>query len=292
MEYAASVASSRDPADVRKIDWRFYLPVCLAIIFGALIIAIVEDSPALRLILRGWADAALVLGGALIGLTGIVLEEIYRGGPERVRVAQEREADRLRHQEERRLDFTEYRKLQAALRETQSRAERLQAKLGLTGVLDRDRVGNAVLLGFYFDRRDEPIAATNERTIFETAAQQLKLPAEPFELMKVDRMATHDLLSMAYGANVAEAFDFGYLLSRLDAGGFPDNCTPETLAQLERQLKRLGDDSELHSAVAKFLRYCRSRERERASGTGVLRRVARWIYSVSNGWYEGGRRKK
>ena len=98
------MATSRDPADARKIDWRFYLPVCLAIIFGALIIAIVEGSPALRLILRGWADAALVLGGALIGLTGIVLEEIYRGGPEREHVAQEREADRQRHREERRLD--------------------------------------------------------------------------------------------------------------------------------------------------------------------------------------------
>ena len=272
------MATSRDPADARKIDWRFYLPVCLAIIFGALIIAIVEGSPALRLILRGWADAALVLGGALIGLTGIVLEEIYRGGPEREHVAQEREADRQRHREERRLDFTEYRKLQAELRETQSRAERLQAKLELTGFLDRDRVGNAVL--------------PTERTIFETAAQQLKLPAEQFEQRNVDRMATHDVLAMAYGDNVAEAFDFGYLLSRLDASGFPGNCTPETLAQLERQLERLGDDSELHSAVAKFLRYCRSREREGTRGPGLLRRFARWIYSLSSGWYEGGRRMK
>jgi len=139
------VATSRDPADVRKIDWRFYLPVCLAIIFGALIVAIVEDSPALRLILRGWADAALVLGGALIGLTGIVLEEIYRGGPERMRIAQEHEADRQRHQEERRLDFTEYRKLQAKLRETESQAECLQAELELTGVLEPDRIGNGLL---------------------------------------------------------------------------------------------------------------------------------------------------
>ena len=261
---------------MRKIDWRFYLPVCLAIIFGALIVAVIEDSPALRLILRGWADAALVLGGALIGLTGIVLEEIYRGGPERERAAQEREAERQRHQEERRLDFAQYRLLQAELRETQARAERLQAKIELTGVLDRDRVGNALLLGFYFDRRDELIAATAERTIFETAAQQLKLPAEPFEQTKVDRAATHDLLAMAYGANVAEAFDFGYLLGCLDASGFPDNCTPETLAQLEQQLKRLGDDSELHSAVAKFLRYCHSRERA-ASRPGFLCRVARSI---------------
>ena len=270
------MATSRDPADVRKVDWRFYLPVCLAIIFGALIVAVIEDSPALRLILRGWADAALVLGGALIGLTGIVLEDIYRSGPERVRVAQEREAERQRHQEERRLDFAQYRLLQAELRETQVRAERLQAKLELTGVLDRDRVGNALLLGFYFDRRGEPITATAERTIFETAAQHLKLPAEPFEQTKVDRAAAHDLLTMAYGANVAEAFDFGFLLSRLDASGFPDNCTPETLAQLEQQLKRLGDDSELHSAVAKFLRYCRARERA-ARGPGLLRRVVRSI---------------
>ncbi|HEX3457223.1 MAG TPA: hypothetical protein VHR97_04645 [Candidatus Baltobacteraceae bacterium] len=126
------MATNRDAADPRKIDWRFYLPVCLAIIFGALIVAIVEDAPVLRLILRGWADAALVLGGALIGLTGIVLEEIYRSGPERVRIAQEREADRQRHREERRLDFVQYRTLQAELRETQSRADRLQAKLELS----------------------------------------------------------------------------------------------------------------------------------------------------------------
>ncbi len=270
------MATSRDPADARKIDWRFYLPVCLAIIFGALVVAVIEDSPALRLILRGWADAALVLGGALIGLTGIVLEEIYRGGPERVRVAQEREGERQRHQDERRLDFAQYRLLQAELREAQARADRLQAKIELTGVLDRDRVGNALLLGFYFDRRDEPVTATTERTIFETAAQRLKLPTEPFEQMRVDRATTHDLLAMAYGANVAEAFDFGYLLARLDASGFPGNCTPETLAQLEQQLKSLGDDSELHSAVAKFLRYCRSRERA-ARSAGFLRRVARSI---------------
>lgn len=138
------MATSRDPADVRKIDWRFYLPVCLAIILGAFIVAIVENSPALRLVLLGWADAALVLGGALIGLTGIVLEEIYRSGPERVRVAQERQADVQRHQEERRVDFTEYQKLQAELRDTQSRAERLQAKLELIGSFAPPRAAESI----------------------------------------------------------------------------------------------------------------------------------------------------
>jgi hypothetical protein len=169
------VATSRDSADSRKIDWQFYLPVCLAIIFGALIVATVEDAPALRLILRGWADAALVLGGALIGLTGIVLEEIYRSGPERVRIAQEHEADHQRHREERRLDFAQYRMLQAELRETQSRADRLQAKLELAD-------------GFYH------------------------------------------------------------------ASGFPDHCTPETLEQLEEQLKPLGDDSERERERADVIR--------------------------------------
>src|SRR5690349_18699847 len=113
---------------MRKIDWRFYSPVCLAIVLGALIVALVADSHTLRVILRGWADAALVLGGALMGLVSIILEEIYRSGPERARVAAEREAERQRHQEERRLDFAQYRSLQAELRETQARADKLQAK--------------------------------------------------------------------------------------------------------------------------------------------------------------------
>jgi len=263
---------------MRKIDWRFYLPVCLAILAGALIVALVVDSHTARVVLRGWADAALVLGGALMGLVGILLEEIYRGAPERARVAAEREAERQRHQEERRVDFAQYRSLQAELREAQARADKLQAKLDLTGVLDRDRIGHALLLGFYFDRRTEPGGWRNGRTIFESAAAELKLPAGRFRDAKIDRASTHDLLLMAYGSSVTEAFDFGYLLSRLDASGFPANCTPETLAQLERQLKRLEDDSELHSAVVKFLRYCRARDGNSHS-PGLLRRIGNAIFA-------------
>lgn len=264
------MATSRDPADMRKIDWRFYLPVCLAILFGAITVALVEDSPTLRSILRGWVDAALVLGGALMGLVGIVLEEIYRGAPERARTAAEREVERQRHQEERRIDFAQYRSLQAELRETQARAEKLQAKLDLTGALDRDRIGNALLLGFYFDRHERSGPSKNGRSVFDSAAAELKLPAG-FGESNLNRAATHDLLKMAYGASVTEAFDFGYLLSRLDATGFPSNCTPETLAQLEEQLKRLDDNSELHEAVVKFLRYIRTRERS-SHPPGALRR--------------------
>lgn len=223
--------------------WRFHIPVFFGIAAGVLLIAAAEALSRSHLIPNDVRDAGLVVGGALLGLIALSLDELYRAGPERERIRREREAEVARHQEERRLDFEQYRGLQTELRETRARTATLQTKLDLTGALDRDRIGDALLLGFYFHRRGERLPSSPKQSIFKTAATRLKVATEMGSDVKLDRSALHDVLEIAYGPVVAEAFDLGYLLSHLGEDGLALEPGAEILGELEKQLKALKLDS-------------------------------------------------
>lgn len=232
------MAAPEGSAGFRKIGWRFYVPVCFGIAGGALLIPVTEFLSAAHLISDAVRDAGLVIGGMLLGLIALALNEFYRVAPRRARLEQEREAERRRHQEERRLDFEQYRAIQSELRELRSQAATLQSKLELTGALDRDRVGDALLLGFYFHRRGERLPSPPHQPVFKTAAQRLKLITERSRDFKLDKNALRQVLDITYGPIVAEAFDLGYLLSHLHEDGLSE-ARPEILGELERQLDAL-----------------------------------------------------
>jgi hypothetical protein len=90
----------------------------------------------------GLVDIGLIAGGALVGLTALSLDEICRNAPERLRLERQRDADRTRQNEERRLDFEQYRALQAELRDARALAGRLQAKLDLTATTASPRAAD------------------------------------------------------------------------------------------------------------------------------------------------------
>jgi hypothetical protein len=226
-------------AGVRKIGWQFHVPVYFGIVGGALLIILSEMLNSAHLIPVAVKDAGLVAGGALLGLVALLLNETYRVEPERARIEREREAERHRHQEERRLDFEQYRALQSELREARSTAATLQSRLNLSGAIDRDRVGDALLLGFYFHRRNERLPSAPKLAIFTIAAKRLKLVREKNAEIKVDKTALREVLEIAYGSVVSEAFDLGYLLSHLGEDGVSTTRSPEILAQLQEHLNAL-----------------------------------------------------
>lgn len=228
-----------------KNGWRFHIPVFLGILAGVLFIAAAEALGRAHLIVSEVRDAGLIAGGALLGLIALYLEEAYRTGPERERMRRESETQLARHQEERRLDFEQYRALQAELRELRSHMTKLETKLELTGALDRDRIGDALLLGFYFNRRGEGLPSSPKQSIFKTAALRLKILTPSITEVKLDKQALHDVLEIAYGPLVAEAFDLGYLLSHLGEDGLVQRPHTEILGELEKQLKTLKLDSKV-----------------------------------------------
>jgi len=231
-----------------KNGWRFHIPVCFGIAAGVLLIAVAEALSRAHMISSDVHDAGLVVGGALLGLIALSLDELYRTGPERERMRREREAELTRHQEERRLDFEQYRALQAELREMRTQAAALKAKLDLTGALDRDRIGDALLLGFYFDRRGDGLPSAPKQSIFKTAAVRLKLLTRTVNEVKLDKPALRNVLEIAYGPVVAEAYDLGYLLSHLGEDGLVQGSSAEILGELEEQLKALKLDSKPSTA--------------------------------------------
>lgn len=231
------MAMPERPAGVKN-GWKFHVTVYVGIIGGALIILAAELLRSAHAVSSNVRDVGLVIGGVLIGFVTLLLNEIYRAQPERLRSEQERELQRQRHQEERRLDFEQYRTMQSELRDMRSHTATLNAKLELTGALDRDRVGDALLLGFYFHRRGERLSAPPHHPIFLTAARRLKFVSEKKREIKLDKAALGEVLEMTYGPIVAEAFDLGYLLSHLHEDGASQQH-PEILAELERQLDAL-----------------------------------------------------
>jgi hypothetical protein len=241
------MADQEGPADLKKDGWRFHVPVGLGFAGGLLLILFSEVAAAMHAISSGLKDLGLIVGGMLVGLVGISLYEVYGVAPERLRLEQERDVERARHQEERRLDFEEYRALQTELREARARASTLQTKLDLTGAIDRDRVGDALLIGFYFHRRADRLPSSSGRSIFRTAAERLKVISPNDRDVKLDKVAMHDVLQIAYGPVVAEAFDLGYLLSHLGEDGLPATSNPEILGELERHLKALKLGAEFQS---------------------------------------------
>jgi len=240
------VATLERSAGDKKLGWRFHVPVCFGIAAGILLIAGIELAGTGR-VSGTVRDLGLIAGGVLLGLIALCLYERYIFAPQRARGEAERNAERQRHQEERRLDFEQYRTLQTELRESRSHAAALQAKLDLTGAIDRDRVGDALILGFYFHRRGERLPSAPEKSIFIIAAKRLKLLNSSAEI-KLDKAGLHEVLQIAYGPIVAEAFDLGYLLSHLGKDGFPEQH-PEILADLENQLKALKLDHTTVSAA-------------------------------------------
>lgn len=217
--------------------WRFIVFACLGIVVGSLLIAAAEALNGAHLIAPELRDAALVLGGAAFGLTALCVNEVYRVLPELERLQREREVERVRHQEERRTDFEEYRALQTELEEMRAHATALQSKLDLAGALDRERVGDALLMGFYFHRRDERLPSAPKESIFRTAAARLKVVSGTTVDVKLDKATLHDVIEIAYGLVVAEAFDLGYVLSHLGEDGVVRSHDPDVLAELEKHLK-------------------------------------------------------
>ncbi|MBV9719777.1 MAG: hypothetical protein JOZ77_10680 [Candidatus Eremiobacteraeota bacterium] len=234
----------------KTAGWRFHVTVCFGIVGGVLLIALTEVLAAKQLISGEVRDGGLIIGGALAGLVALCLSDLLRFQPEIRRMQRERQADRLRHQEERRLDFEQYRGVQAELRDMRSRVSTLQSKIDLTGALDRDRVGDALLVGFYFHRRSEALPSAQTQSIFRTAASRLKLINESLPEIKLDKAAVETVLVIAYGPVISEAFGLGYLLSHLGEDGFPETPSPQILAELEDQLKALKLDSKLPNGSA------------------------------------------
>jgi hypothetical protein len=241
------VATFGRSAGVKKSGWKFHVPVCSAIAAGVILVVAVEIASSTGHLQGALRDLGLVLGGALIGFIGLCLYEIYRAGPRLALAERERDAERQRHQDERRLDFEQYRALQLELRQMRSHASSLQAKLDLTGAIDRDRIGDALVLGFYFHRRNERLPSSPAQSIFNIAARRLKLLGNNAEI-KVDKDPLYEVLHMAYGPIVAEAFDLGYTLSHLGEDGFSE-VRPEILADLENQLKALRLDHKTGSTA-------------------------------------------
>lgn len=242
------MATSQRPAGVMN-GWKFHVTVYFGIVAGGLLILAAELLSSAHLISREVRDGGLVIGGMLVGLIAVSLSEIYRVEPERARVERDRELERQRHQEERRLDFEQYRAMQSEVRDMRSHAVTLQAKLELTGALDRDRVGDALLLGFYFHRRNERLSSPPHHPVFMTAARRLKLITVKKGDIKLEKPALREVLEMTYGPIVAEAFDLGYLLSHLHEDGASEQ-RPEILTELERQLNSLKVDPNSHDGVA------------------------------------------
>lgn len=228
--------------------WRFHVTVYFGIVAGVFVILASELLGSAHVISSEVKDVTLVIGGLLLGLIAVSLNERYRAEPERARLEREREQERQRHQEERRLDFEQYRAIQSQLREMRAHTAALQSKLELTGALDRDRVGDALLLGFYFDRRGERLPSAPHDSIFTTAARRLKLVTAKKAEIRLEKPALHEVLEMTYGPIVGEAFDLGYLLSHLQEHGSSDQ-RPEILAELERQLNALKLDSQPHDGA-------------------------------------------
>ena len=266
------MTTDEGPAGPNKAGWRFHVPVGLGIAGGVLLIVGVLLLGRAGAIAAGLVNIGLVAGGALVGLTALSLDEIYRNAPERLRLEHQRDADRVRQQEERRLDFEQYRVLQAELRDARARAGTLQAKLDLTGALDRDRVGDALLLGFYFHRRDDRLDGGRGRPIFKTAAQRLRVVNDAARDLELDKAATRSVLNAAYGAVVAEAFDLGFLLSHFGEDELPPVTRPEILSELERHLQSLRPDADL-----------RNRNGAPRDVSGVLQRVAARIVAIVRG---------
>jgi hypothetical protein len=167
--------------------------------------------------------------------------------PARDAIERQRQAELHRHQEERRLDFEQYRSAQAELRETRQHAAALQAKLDFTGAIDRDRVGDALLVGFYFHRRAEHLPSSR-KSIFKTAALRLKLMTDKMVEVKLEKNGVHDALEIAYGPIVSEAFDLGFLLSHLSEDGLTET-RPEIIGELEKHLRALKLDSQLGDGI-------------------------------------------
>jgi hypothetical protein len=239
------VTSPERSAGVKKPGWRFYVPVYLGIVGGVLLILAIEAASSAHVIPDIVHDVGLIIGGMLIGQFALWINELYRVEPERQRMEALRKSELQRHQEERRLDFEQYRALQAELREARTRASSLQARLDLTGALDRDRVGDALLLGFYFNRRGEGLPSAPNQSIFSTAALRLKLLTDKITDVKLDKDALQDVLEIAYGPLVSEAFDLGYLLSHLGEDGISEAQAPELLSELEQHLRALKIDTKL-----------------------------------------------
>jgi hypothetical protein len=81
----------------QNVNWNFHVPVFLGMLGGAVLVTVVE----LRPLPQGLRDAALVVGGALVGLISLWLDEVLRTAPERRRLEQQRVADSEQHERER-----------------------------------------------------------------------------------------------------------------------------------------------------------------------------------------------
>jgi hypothetical protein len=265
------VATPERPAGVFN-GWKFHVTVYFGIVAGGFLIVASELLSSAHMISGEVRDAGLVIGGFLVGLIAVVLNEIYRVEPERARVERERDVERQRHQEERRLDFEQYRAMQSELRDSRSHAGALQAKLELTGALDRDRVGDALLLGFYFHRRNERLPSPPHHSIFMTAARRLKLATEKRSEINLDKAALREVLEMTYGPIVAEGFDLGYLLSHLNEDGNSQQ-RPEILNELERQLNALKVDSKSQDGAAAWTETSELFRRLAARVISIVRRA-------------------
>ncbi|MBV9333069.1 MAG: hypothetical protein JO146_03600, partial [Candidatus Eremiobacteraeota bacterium] len=86
------MAVPQQPSGIKN-GWRFYVPVIVGIASGVLLIAAADVLGRTHLISSDVRDAGLVVGGALLGLVALALDELYRTGPALRRMRRERETE-------------------------------------------------------------------------------------------------------------------------------------------------------------------------------------------------------
>lgn len=238
-------------------SWQLHVLVFLPVLLGGFIIVLVELSvipPAVK-------DFALALGGALMGVISLVFDEILRARPERRRSkeqrAKEREEERRQHREELDEAHQKFLALESELSASMRRAADLQAQLELVGSHERSRIYAALMMGYFYDRRDENLG--QGPPVFVCRAKELELPAD--ELLREEDLVEFlvqitNALTVKYGPVVRGAFNLGCLLRDLDKGGFSAMCDPKALEDLQSSLKLLKIDPAIIAATSRFWQAC------------------------------------
>lgn len=255
--------------------WLLHGLVILAVMRGVSIVIFVEVRP-LPLALK---DFGLILGGGLIGFISVSFEEIVRAAPERRRAREQRakdlaagkfqrEEEGRQHEKELEESHQKFLALESELSVSMRRGAELQAPLELVGAHERSRIYCALLLGYFYDRRETQLGSLPPT--FSMMALKLELPAD--ELLKKEDLVEFlgcitDALEVKCGPVVRGAFELGCLLRDLDKNGFGTMHHPEALESLQSGLKLLKCDPEIlrRRQVLGGMRSCREN-----TGRGII----------------------
>jgi hypothetical protein len=170
---------------------------------------------------------------------------------------------RQQHQEKIKDDLEKFLALESELRESKCQLGHLHGQLELVGSQIMDKIYAALLLGYFYDRREE--TGAQQRSIFRDMAFKLGLPTaiagekNPTDLNELaDFMTkTSNALMVKYGEAANAAFNLGGILRDLDERGFNLMCQPDAWGEVEIGLKTLKCDF-LLPAVSRFWEACKT----------------------------------